>query len=647
MSITTSPQSVSVFKGDQPPRGPVTKAVQRRAFSVYLMFVIIGLVPFLLGATPFWQAAGLGLWAPGAGFLYAGGWASILFPVTLVLFAASLLAWFWAGVVIAPIFVWLGAALVAGAMTNGSSGIVPYGSTALLLTGMVVFIRFKNAKKVVEQKQTFQWREKVMPASLAEVKKINAEPVDSQARELDEEQLESMRYLLDRSLQPLEAWDGFNIIDQYQPAALRYQLNHIGFALGIYQGSYAPNFSGYLGQAQRNLIEKYLLKKVWGYWVYESCWGNLNFTNFDPADKDNIMLTGWFGMQVGQYMINANDKRYVEPGSLSFKTRSNKPAFKHDFNSIIGSITMNYENYSSTFGLYPCEPNWIYPICNHYGMGALAAHDKVMETSYVDQFLPMMKEKLRTEFTDASGTYIGLRSKHLGIQFPFPSDHAGYVCFANIFDQEQAQRMWAISRKELEMEIITNEDGKPELKLPERGIDPGNYKPGNAYALGVYLSCAREFGDEHIAEAVQTALDRTCGLTVKNGTRTYVGGSNYANAWIAIGRIMQKGDFRKSFAIGPDPQTLKGPLLADVPYPDVLVARAYSQGEDLDLVLFPGRTGKDEALSTLKIERLVPNQTYIVSGVENISELISDDYGCTALDVVVKGRTHILLTLGA
>ena len=44
----------------------------------------------------------------------------------------------------------------------------------------------------------------------------------------------------------------FTIIDQFQPAALRYQINHMGFALGMAQGMYTPNFHGYLspGAAQ-------------------------------------------------------------------------------------------------------------------------------------------------------------------------------------------------------------------------------------------------------------------------------------------------------------------------------------------------------------------------------------------------------------
>src|SRR5205807_815706 len=83
-----------------------------------------------------------------------------------------------------------------------------------------------------------------------------------------------------------------------------------GFALGLAQCHYTPSFHGYLAQAQRNLVETYLQRKVWSYWVYESMWGHFNFTNFDPARYDNIMLTGWYGMHVGQYLLNSGDRLY-------------------------------------------------------------------------------------------------------------------------------------------------------------------------------------------------------------------------------------------------------------------------------------------------------------------------------------------------
>jgi hypothetical protein len=98
--------------------GPVTASRLRRTAWIYAVLCTIGILPALLGASPGLQAAGLGLWFPGAGFLASGGWSLLLLPLTAVLFGASLIAWFGAGMVVAPVFVWGGAALLAGALAG-------------------------------------------------------------------------------------------------------------------------------------------------------------------------------------------------------------------------------------------------------------------------------------------------------------------------------------------------------------------------------------------------------------------------------------------------------------------------------------------------------------------------------------------------
>ena len=78
-------------------------------------------------------------------------------------------------------------------------------------------------------------------------------------------------------------------------------------------------------------------------------------------------------------------------------------------------MVANQERDQPEFCLFPCEPNWIYPICNHYGMTALAVHDRLYGTAYLQRFLPAWLDKLDTEFIDASGSIIGLRSQLTGL----------------------------------------------------------------------------------------------------------------------------------------------------------------------------------------------------------------------------------------
>ncbi len=614
-------------------KGPVTLARQRRTLLIYAAVCLLGVVPLLIGAPAGWQAAGLGLWAPGAGFLAVGGLATLLFPLTAALFAVSLVAWFWAGAVVAPLTVWLGSAVVAGGLAGTSTWDgAPFAAALAVAATAFAFYQHNRHAGLTGGKQAAA-RAGFLPASLAEVRAQVEERPASPQRELDGEDLASLRYLFDRALQPRDRWDGFTVIDQFQPAALRYQLNHMGFALGLAQTHYLPNFTGYLASAQRNLVERYLERKVWGYWVWESCWGHLNFTHWDPADRDNIMLTGWYGMHVGQYMLASGDRRYAEPGALSFRL-NDKTTYVHDYHTIIESVVKNLER--APFCLYPCEPNWVYPICNHYGMAALAAHDRLFGTSYVGDHLVEWLEKLDTEFTDESGTIIGLRSELTGIEFPFPTGEAGYACFANCFVPERAQRLWAVARRELDGLLRKDDEGRTHIALPGQGIDAGSYRRGNTHAYATILTAAREFGEDEIASAALRSLERDCGLATDGGVRRYAHGSNLANALAIQGRIQRTGDFRASFVEGPPAATATGPVLAEARYPDVLVAKARSiDGNDLELVLH-GR-GREE----IRLERLVPGGEYRLEGPGGKTPFRADGGGQATLAIELRGRTPL------
>jgi hypothetical protein len=80
-----------------------------------------------------------------------------------------------------------------------------------------------------------------------------------------------------------------------------------------------------------------------------------------------------------------------------------------------------------------------------------------------------------------------------------------------------------------------------------------------------------------------------------------------------------------------------------VRYPAVLVARAFSHGDDLDLVLHPGAGGGRE---TLGLRQLVPGRRYAVVGAEEPS-ITADGDGSARLDVELHGRTEVCITPAA
>ncbi len=614
--------------------GPVTAARQRRTAMIYGAMLLVGFLPYLLGLSPAARATGLGLWLPGGGFVAVGGFAILLFPVTLALFALAVFAWFGAGMVIAPIIVWLGSALLAGAMAGDSVWSLAPLCLAAVIGGIAIYEYRRRGERRTADLAKLEARNQYLADAIVEVEATSAPITSSTDRELTFDELSSVRYALERALQPVGQINGYDKVDQFQTSALRYQINYLGYMLGMLQCQYTPSFHGYLSEAQRNLIDLYLQKQIWGYWVYESAWGHLNLTNPDPAAKDNIMLTGWFGIQLGIYMSNTGDRRYAQPGSLPFRLNKHR-VFHHDIHSIEQSVLKNFMD--SEFCLYPCEPNWVYPICNHFGMTSLAIYDRLFGTSYTQATLDRWLHSLDTEFTDDSGSIIGLRSGLTGIKFPFPAGEAGFAIFENCFAPDRAKKLWAIARTELKYITKPGHDGAPRLMLDGRGFDFGNYKPGFGGAYAAIMDSAREFGDYELAEAARRALDQDCGLTSAGGIKRYSKMSNLSNINAARGAIHRRDDFRNTIMQGPPEASLRGPILTGAKYPDVLVARAFSNGDDLDLVLYPGA---GDTAQNIRIERLRARTEYVLrNGTEH--RFTADDSGTASLTVDLKGRTPI------
>jgi hypothetical protein len=623
-------------------KGPVTAGRHRRNVIWYALICVLAFLPTILHWSPALQAAGLGLLVPGGGFIADGGWYAVLFPLTLALFWLSFIAFFWAGMVVAPLTVWLGTAALAGVFAGSeifapALYLVPAAAASIFL-----YFQYRGMRRRAKDAELLKFRQSHFSETLAEVRvKSLVEPVPG-SRELTPDQIAAVRFVLDRALQPVDQFKGFTIIDQFQPAALRYQINHMGFALGMAQGGYLPNFHGYLSKAQRNLIEKYRVPRVWSYWVKESMWGHFNFTHHDPVVRDNIMLSGWFGMHVGSYTVNSGDKRYAERGSLTFKLNDRK-VYEHDLHSVVGAVVKNFE--TNPFTLFPCEPNWVYPICNMYGMSSLAAHDAAFGTQHVRTVLPKWLHMLESEFTDQKGSIIGLRSKWTGLEIPFYAGEAGFAFFANVFSPSLAHRLWAVGRKELGFCLAKDAEGKSRLTFPMDAmpfldkIDPGHYKPGVLFAYVAVLMCAQEFGDTELAEAAIRSMDQDCGRTVENGVLSYKKGSCLANVWGVEGRLMGVGDFRNSFVKGPPASALSGPILEDATYPDVLVAKAFSRGDDLELVLYPGN---GDGVQNLGLEHLRPDATYTVTGGVD-GRLVAGSDGRARLNVRLSGRTAVYL----
>lgn len=616
--------------------GPITRRNISRTIGLYAIVFAVGLTLLLTGPSSSLQVFGEGLWLPGGGFIASGGWRAALFPLTLIFFAIGMFAWFGAGLAIAPILVWLGAAIAAAMIAPSAPWAYGPVVNLAIVAGFIAWRVAVRTKSNADGRKVFEIRSAALPAASAAARDSSIPAPDLPERELSTEQLAALRYALDRALQPIGSWNGFEQIDEFQSASRRYQLNGLGYALSLSQSQYTPCFHGYLSQAQRNLIDQYRRPEVWRYWIYESIGGHLNFTNFDPAGKDNIMLTAFYAQMISLYMSATGDRRYVKPGSLSFPLNARK-TYEHDIHSVVQSLIDNFQ--ASPYCLYPCEPNWVYPICNHYGMSALKIYDRLFGTSHAESTFPNWLQGVDTEFTAVNGSVIGVRSSYTGFEFRFPAGDLGLSVITNGFMPSRAWRMWSSGRGDLLRLLEPGAEGRSQIRTTGPGFDGGNYRTGHGRAMAGIAYTAREFGDEEIATAALNTLNRIGGRRDDGGVLRFTEVSNLGNSTAVQAIIGRRNFWRDAIAKGPPAHIFTAPLLAEADYPAVQVAKAYSNGDDLQLVLYPG---VGDIQQTLGFERLRPGREYAVVGGPG-GTLTADREGRARLRVSLTGRTPINL----
>lgn len=610
---------------------PVTARRLRRTLSAYLVLWLLGALPGLVHAGTSWTAAGLGLTFPGGGFLYGGH--PVFAAVAVLAVVTSVFVWWASGPILLPPLVWLGsAALGAGAADGGREwGHIVALATGPALVGVVFAAHLiRHAKHVrVGAALNEQLRDVRFVVTGTPGLDVRVPVVEHTT-----EDLAHLRFALDLALQPLGEFVGFTRIDQFREAAVRYQLNALAYCLAMSQFTRTPAFTGYLGEAQRNAIEKMLDRRVWGYWALENAWGNL-CRDRDPVDNsENIMLTGFHGVMLGMYE-SLNDDRYSRPGALTYRWDDGE-AYPHDFGTLAARVHCNLT--ASPYTLFPCEPNWIYTVCNTFGMNTLISHDRLHGTRYFADVEDAVRRAYETEFLRPDGRIIGVRSSHLGLSWNFwsgPPVQMTTAYWMHAALPDIAQRTWWLLRRS--SLARRNESVVMPLAVSAR-LDPGNYKLGtDTYGQIVTVMAGREVGDDEWADAAQHTLDTREELAEAHGARRYADASAFANLYANLGRFGRRSALRDLLAFGTPEAWRTGPVLAEAAYPDVLVAKAITDGHALHAVLRPGA---DAVRTRVRVQRLVPHREYAVTGAR-ADGVVASAAGEAVLELDLGGRHEL------
>ncbi|KAF5026815.1 hypothetical protein F66182_1099 [Fusarium sp. NRRL 66182] len=496
--------------------GPHRKNVQARTLGVWVAVAVLALGIFFqnhLDIGPKYRAAALGLVFPGAGYLASANvLGGILFVLTWASLPLALFAWFGAGAILFPLLIWglsiLGAYVVTAESLWEKSG---YWAPGILFAGF----GYANVSARVERAQGHKKRvvrNAFIQRQAAETDKLVAAASEKEEdEELSIESLRKLQFLFDQAFQSLDDWSGFTIVDQYQTSALRYQIYQMMYVFGLYQSTYVPNAHGYINEAFRRVIERSLTQKVLNFWKWERLTDKFSF-DWDPVKQDNIMVTGFLLQGVMLYTANTGDLRYTKPGSLVFNIDDNH-SYRYSLHDLQETLVRQWS--ASPYCLIPCEPNWIYVMCNLQGMTGAVLYDRVFGTSSTKVLLPIFEESLNTNFTETSGSVLPIRSELTGFTIPGLCGAVGDLAAVMMGSgplNNFSRRLWAIVRNEtVRFDEKTKEVSLAGLVGADK-IDQGNYR-SSEYAMYTQLAIsAGEYGDQELKAACLDKFEQGWGL---------------------------------------------------------------------------------------------------------------------------------------
>ena len=581
--------------------GPITRNKQMRSYLIYFVVYLVALL-FILGPSLSLRQFGFGLMVPGgaglANFIESPNWMTggmVIGGVGIT--ALGLMIWFATGNVFAPFVGWLLSAIWGATMepatSNAASTIVTLTPLLLIGSGLIA-----NGYKNVAAAKGPDMRDDACKSASSSI-----EPLEDHRQEdaLSDEDLARLRLLLDRALQPIEEFNGFEKLDQFQTAALRYQINFISYALSMVQAEFMPAFKGYMHTAQDNLTAKQQDRRIWGYWKLENMWGNLRSSG-DPIAKDNIMYSGFVAAQL-MYRIKStsypNDARKV-----TLRCRADDTTcYDYTLPQIIEQLVTQYED--AEFGLLPCEPNWVYPLCNAITATAIRAFDAQNGTSHWDGISARFQHALETEFTNSKGQFVPFRSSYTGFA---PSSIGGAVMqgfpclFLNPLFPEIAQRHWSKTK---------NDRGTKSWRSVIWPIDVGNYGLSRAAGYAATAAAAKEMSDKEAADDLLAHLDDEVPSSTMNEITHRPKASLWAHANEVFARATNKGALSRLVTAPPKRHT---PYLKSANYPDVLVAKAVGRPTGLCIVLVPGN-GPTKV--QIVVAGLDPSTEYAAQGIPN------------------------------
>ena len=155
----------------------------------------------------------------------------------------------------------------------------------------------------------------------------------------------------------------------------------------------------------------------------------------------------------------------------------------------------------------------------------------------------------------------------------------------------------------------------------------------------LFAAAAAEFGDVELRDEMLRQLDEEYHpvFTTSTGAFKNKSLSTIEQGTALRGRLSAFQDWVQMATQGPPANVRNGPILDQLSFPEVLVAKAYSQdGTSLDLVFYPG---KEAGVFDLGFKNLRPGETYDLGGQTATARVD----GTASFEAHIEGRTALKL----
>jgi hypothetical protein len=638
-----------------PKRGFNGKRMSRlgmRTRLIHAALCIIGLVPFVLylcgvAVSKPLIAVGFGLIVPGGGFMACGG------PITIPagLFVCFYL-WRKRGMMMQDFYGSLAGIVgfwALGALGGllASSYFTWWGYIVAVAAAVVLFGRYELQVRKMYKEMAAARAERV-PAfddAMSELDNATtsaAEPPFG-CDELDPEQLAAARFIFDSAVNredgDLTGFDWLRGLAEY-----RYQLSAFGYNLMLIHCKYLPNFEGYLKKAHRFLIRHYADPRTCGYWAKEAFTG-YGSRNPDPVVRGNVMLSGWMMPVVAGYADQYGDKEFEQPAAIKFQPFKDKPGQTYDYNSesLVQVLYRQFAKHEYPYMLIDCEPHVAFPTCNSFGLLGMLIYDRDHGTHYCEDFWDELYDNVSSEFIEVDGSMALRRQYQYGLRH-LPASQLGYNPMADVQNYLHylpvfpglARRCYALVRKH---EIELRDDKVYVKRTPwDKMLDMFTFTPNPSLQIATLAMTAAEYGDTEVVDALRKVEEQYMSRSKEPNTFKFQNTNSLTAAYLAFSRLCKKNYWSDVILRGMPETAKSGPILTDCVYPDVVPAKACSNGEDLELVLYSGKGAGDYPI---KVERLTPGAAYALNGEQRFN---ADSGGTATLTIHISGRTPVHIT---